>query len=439
MNELNILSALMLKLDNEKLLFEESNNFLKKLQKDIFKKYKIGIKINKFLCDTREDSKEELIEDYNKFKIEKVSTNSTIGDYFAINFDSITDEGFEYMIGFSENVDYNHPEKANCKLYQLYSAFKSNGEKTITIIVQYFEEFLSLFLHMLIEQKPEAFLYDKQIRYSQIIETDIEKLKEDILNQEVRNYMYDVISTLEKIDNVCKFNLSNNEVFEKYKEIDMHRNIIVHNGGIVNEEYNRRVSKKYRKELKTVIKCNPELIDEDIIAIEKFAFLLSYLQGKNEEDWDTLESVAFESLCSEKWRFCEFAYDLIRKDKSISNEMKTLFTANYLLSRKNIEGLEKTREEIEKFDVSGMNTYYALSKDLLLEENDEIVKKLEVVFNKEIKAYFIKTWPIFSEFRKTVEYESFVKKHSEYFSAIKDEFVNNDEDDIDNSVVQCEE
>lgn len=417
MKELNDLSALMLKLDNEEMLYRETKTIIEKRIKEVAKKYRIGIEINNIIydycCKTPEDFKKE----YDEFISKKADKSQTYGDYFEIDFENSNDKIIAYSLKTTGNVEYIHPEKAECKLYQMFSASKSNGEKAITTIVQYFEEYLASFLRANIIEKPEAYLFDKQIKYSEIIEKDVDLIKKDIIQQEVKNLMYDVISTIKRIDSINKYNLADNEVFDKYKEINMHRNIIIHNCGCVNSDYNNNVSKKYKKELNTEIECDQKLIDEDILTIEKFAFLLSFLHGKSESDIEMLENVAFDALCAEKWEFCKYAYDLMRKEKTIPNDLRASFTANYLLSCKKLEGLEKTREIIEKFDVSGMETSFVMAKDLLLEKNQEVVSDLNAVFDDAITAYMVECWPIFIDFRKTEEYLKFVKDHSSSFSA----------------------
>lgn len=420
MKDLNYLSALVLKLDNEQMLFKETDKVLVKKSKEIFKKYSVGIGIHEFNMNLIGKAPTEFKSLYDSFANKKTIDGKVYGDYFQIDFDETNEKVLVYTLKSAGNIEYIHPEKAECKLFQIYSAFKSNGERAITSLVQYFEEFLSSFLYINISEKPEAYLFDKQIKYSQILENDIESIKKNILQQEIKNLMYDAISTLEKVDIINKFNLNKNEIFEKYKEIDMHRNIIVHNKGRINEEYNSKVPEKYQKELGTIVNCDEDLIDEDVLAIKKFAFLLCYLDGKNKTDLDMLEGVAFDALCNEKWAFSKYAYELLKNNKIISTEEKAIYTANYLLSCKQMDGFEKTRESIEKFDVSGMETMYLMAKDLLLENYQKVLSELEEIFNRDITAYNVECWPIFIDFRKSEEYERFVESHSSEFVDFKE-------------------
>ncbi len=412
--DLNVLSALMLKLDNEKMIYEESNVILYDKMTDIKEKYKFGIEIHNFLNSIRNFTKEEVVEKYESF-VDEMVDDKRIGDYFKLDKDSIHENGLTYSIATEGDPEYFLPENAGCKFYQMYEALSSNGKKTITTIVQYFEEYLAFLLRAIISDKPDAFLYDKQIKYNQLINSDIEKLKEDIVNQTVKELMYDVTKTIKKISEVYNFDISKNDVFDKYVEINAHRNIIVHNSGFVNSDYNGLVSKKYQKELGTNICCNQDLIDEDIFSVKKFAFLLFFMIGNSESELEILESVAFTSLCHEEWEFCEYAYGLLSKNKSSSHEAKLLYRINQLLAKKNIRGLESVKKEIDDLDVSGMLDYYTIGKDLLLENNSKIVEKLEANFNDCYNAYNIIKWPIFIEFRKTDEYNEFVKKHSKEF------------------------
>ena len=78
-----------------------------------------------------------------------------------------------------------------------------------------------------------------------------------------------------------------------------------------------------------------------------------------------------------------------------------------------------SKEAIDKFDVSGMETLYLLAKDLLLENYQNVLEELEEVFDERITVDCVECWPIFADFRKTEEYTKFVEKHSSDFLDFK--------------------
>ena len=52
------------------------------------------------------------------------------------------------------------------------------------------------------------------------------------------------------------------------------------------------------------------------------------------------------------------------------------FNINRLNAKKHLVGMEKARKEIENLDVSGMNDSYLIAKELLLENNENIINKV---------------------------------------------------------------
>jgi len=412
----NILKSLILKLENELLFFEENTRFLSKQRIEIAKKYYVGLKINEFLESIKESEKniEEIKNEYKKFSEEKIpDTNLTFSEVFVINEDETTDETISYGLRICKDNKRYMPQLAREKIFQLNEAHRTIGEKTIVNCLQIFEEYFSSILKILINMKPEAYFYDKAIKYSVLINKNIEELTNELINQEVDALMYGVSETIEKVNQIHKLKLEKHQdIWDAYRELDLRRNLIVHNEGRVNQKYLSALPKKYTTPQDgSYLRCDDIYVVKSIESLIKFAYLLYYLITDGEEALCFLESIAFEFLSSEKWDISLFAYDLLLSIPALKNLDKTIYQINRLIAKKHINGLDQTKEEIEQVDVSGMENRYTIAKKLLLEEHIEVNKLLKIDYPESFDFHMIQTWPIFKEYRDSDEYKEFINEH----------------------------
>ncbi len=412
----HILKNLILQLENELLFFEENTKFLKKRRLEISKKYYVGLKINQFLESISDSDKtmDEIILEYQKFSEEKIlDTNLTFGDVFVINENDSTAENIAYGLAICKDTDRYVPKIACEKIFQVNEAYRKIGEKIIVNCLQIFEEYFSSILKILISTKPEAYFYNKTIPYSELINKNFEDLTEELINQEVEALMYGVSDTIAKVNQIHKFKLEKyQDIWDAYTELDLRRNVIVHNEGRVNQKYLSELPSKYSKpQVDTLLICDDVYVVQSIESLTKFAYLLYYLISDGEKELTFLDNTAFEFLESEKWEVALFAYDLLLAIPTLKNIDKALNRVNRLIAQKHIDGLESTKAEIERFDVSGMDNRFVIAKKLLLEEHREVNELLKVAYPEPFDFHMIQTWPIFMEYRKSEEYKEFINEH----------------------------
>ena len=412
----NILKNLILKLENEKLLFEENTRFLSKRKIEVAKEYYVGLRIKQFLESLKK--KDQTVEDikiaYQEFSEEDIpGTNLKMGEVFVVNYEETTIDNIAYGLRICKDNKRYIPQLACEKLFQLEEAHRTVGEKTIVNCLQVFEEYFSSILKILISMKPDAYFYDKAIKYSVLINKDIEELTDELINQEATALMYGVSETIEKVNQIHKLKLEKHQdVWDSYIELDLRRNVIVHNEGRVNQQYLSGLPQKYTKPKEgDLLPCDDIYVTKSIEALIKFAYLLYYLISDGEEQLCFLESIAFEFLNSEKWEVSLFAYDLLLAIPKLKNMEKITYKINRLIAKKHIEGLCSTKDEIEEIDVSGMENRYLIAKKLLLEEHKEVNKLLEIDYPESFDFHMIQTWPIFLEYRNSNEYKAFINDH----------------------------
>ena len=414
-----VLNNALVKLENERMFYDEFGKVLRAKIKKFQKDYRIGLKIYDFLCDSME-GENDLKTQQEKLKdllSEKINDKTKIGDLFICEFDKETSE-LKYSLKISKDMEFYSPEKVRDKIIELNSAIKSIGEQTVVSCVQYFEEFFDGLLRNLMEQYPEKYFYDKKIDYKDVVQNSLSEIKDKVIGNEVYSMMHGVVDSVKKINDKHSLGLSNyNDLFEKYIEIDAHRDIIVHNFGKANKDYNDAVAKRFQKELGKYINIDDKYINDTIDNIEKFEFLLYYLCGKTDEEENLLEKIAFNFLCKEHWDNSLFFYDLLKRIKKKDNRILLMtYQVNYALAYKYLEGMEKAKEIIEEIDVSGMNDTFVIAKHLLLEENEDAFNILVNTYPNSFRIHSIIQWPIFKEFRKTEYFGNFIKKFEDDFN-----------------------
>ena len=206
----NILKSLILKLENELLFFEENTKFLANRRMELAKEYYVGLKINNFLESVKKTAQtiDDIKTQYQKFSEEKIpNTNLTFGEVFVINEEETTTENIAYGLRICKDNKKYMPQLACEKIFQVSEAHRTIGEKTIVNCLQVFEEYFSSILKILISTKPDAYFYDKAIKYSVLINKNIEELTNELINQEVNALMYGVSETIQKVNQIHKLKL----------------------------------------------------------------------------------------------------------------------------------------------------------------------------------------------------------------------------------------
>ena len=413
------LKRFVLQVEMEKKLYEKTMKILLIDARDIRDKYRHALDINNFLSRLSSmNNIDEMQSSYQDFCAQKIDDKLCYGDIFTLDEEALQQGKIFYSIRSDKiNADYYHPEIGMNKYYQIAEALKGVGEKVITNSIQAFEKCFEKILSYLIKTKPEAYLFGKNIEYTKLINCDVEELKEMLIRQEIDKLMYSVSDTIKKLNENHSWHLDKHrELWDEFIEVDLHRNIIVHNNGVINNEYLNKVPQQYKNQEKDAyIKCNKPCVEKKTNTLLKFAFLLYYLVANASADLDALDNVAFNILKDENWDVAQYAYLLLYNTKKLDLVRKTNYQLNYLNAKKHLLGKESVLKEIMDVDVGGMKDMYTVAKKLLLEDYDNITEELEKCYPGDFNSYYIETWPIFIEYRKSKEYLIFREKHKEDF------------------------
>lgn len=213
--------------------------------------------------------------------------------------------------------------------------------------------------------------------------------------------------------------LFEDNLFDQFKEIYYRRNLVVHNQGIVNEVYLNYIKN-------TKVKIGEKLnVDSDYL---ENAFLLTSLMlvdtffglRRVADDKDELItwiiSYGYDCLVEQKWGKAKYIFRVILQDEGIKAIDKQIAQVNYWIAIKNLEGISAIQDDVNSLDVSAMQLQFSVAKEALLNNYKEVSVLLDQCLRRgEISSYYIKTWPLFNEFRASDEYSDFVEKHKDEF------------------------
>lgn len=400
-----------------------------KITKDVEKKiskYIPGAMIDRYLF-AKATRQEELLANETGIKITELA-ETLLRDITISEIES------GYSISYKINEVYENdpkyefnPSRAAREYRKLSERIEIlNNSTLISLLIKYEETIAGIFKYI-ISKFPTAYLSNKTLSYSEIMEINskIDSVKEILLEREIDEIMRLPISDWYKIlTEKHKINFDNlNEYFSDFKEVYYRRNILVHNNGRVNISYLNGIGKKTHGELKQGM---PLSVDKDYL---NKAFGLTYIMiygtildvaniyKESYELHDSLHNYAFQHMIDKEWEISYYIYQNIMKKKtpatpSIDIEMRKI---NYWISMKNLYGIDKIREEVISYDVSAMEGEFKVAKACLLDDYKEINSLLEIYLNKNVYPQSIENWPLFIQYRKSNEYKKFKKEHASDF------------------------
>jgi hypothetical protein len=222
------------------------------------------------------------------------------------------------------------------------------------------------------------------------------------------------------------------EYLDVLVEVFQRRNIIVHNGGIVNPIYLSKAAPelKDKYEVGERILISRTYLDKAIGVFERTFVLIAaelwYKQtGEEGQIADTLSSIAFDHLTKERWDIAEGLSKFIMSGKTLP-EIALLFAKlNYWQAVKWQGRYEEIKNDVETADFSGKGLAAQLALHALANRVPEFFQLLPEVITVDIKPGLrghrisyedLDTWPIFREIRQDPLYEKFRKEHVSEFA-----------------------
>ena len=297
-------------------------------------------------------------------------------------------------------------------------------------LVSRYDEFIAGILRNYYKAYPNKLKNpDKTITYDEIVELNsVELIKDAFIDKEIDRLLYGShIDQIDFLDDNLKLGIKANcSRIKDFIEITERRNIIVHNGGIVNKQY-LQTCKKYDIKIDTKIKDGSLIIVTDDYFEQAFAcvFELGLRIGQSSvrrlfpeklDDADTslINAIGFPILESENWELSkiifEFAKDIPLKFIS-DDRSHRIYVINLCICLKHLRKKKEMSELIDSYDWSSSGNEFQLALRILKEKYDETEKIMENFHKEEpFPDHAYRTWPLFLEFRRTDNFKRAYKK-----------------------------
>lgn len=284
-------------------------------------------------------------------------------------------------------------------------------QNALISLVSAAEWFLSQLLHEYFELYPDAAgVRDRSLTLSDLqaigsVDDARTYLIDLRIEEVIRGSFKDWIHFLK---NNLKLSLSYLSIDEDHlTEIYQRRNLLAHNGGIINKIYLSKVSQSVRSDLKVgdLVSISQEYLDKAIDRFERFFLLVSLELWKKISPEDTgraniITDISFNHLCEERWNIAEGLNYFLVNDKKLPEKKRLIGQINYWQSLKWADRFEEIRRDIEDSDFSAKDEIFTLAKYALLDDEAQFLNLLPSILKAEkITENDLREWPLFRSMR----------------------------------------
>lgn len=199
------------------------------------------------------------------------------------------------------------------------------------------------------------------------------------------------------------------------------RNLLVHNGGIVNRIYVSNYPEELGPppEIGEKIDVSSEYLSETISTFERcFLLIAAELWKKIGKDdakrGKIFINLAYEHLLAERYDVAESLSLFSSNDKSLQEADQLYAKINYWIAKKFGDGFDAIRVDVENEDFSAKSRLFILAKNVLLDNFEDAHQDIEYLLEHDDDFSFekVKTWPLFKEFREQGIYHDMLNQHT---------------------------
>ncbi len=383
-----------------KIHLEEDEDLKLKLKNELNEMFDGEIEVTTKPLD--EEDKEEEVEKKLAFRIK--------GDTSKI------DDAFDFQVKSSEQQDLLY---VNSFINLLSSA----------------EWFYSQILHFYYDQNPNSAGVKKKTLTLEELKSfgSVEDAEKYLIDSKIEGLLRSSFSDwMETLKIEVKLGLGylddfNDELIEIYQR----RNLLVHNGGIVNSIYLSKVSQNLREKVETGVKLT---VDETYLdnAINKIHVLFSLIAcelwkkqlPEDDERSDYLMSLNYQYLKRKNWNIAKLPNIFLSGDAKQPTIPKTYAKLNCWLCQKRTNDSTELKKELEKVDFSDKTIIIQLALASLKDDEETFFKLLPKAINSdELDPESLFDFPIFEEMRENKKFEDFQKENEKIIEYLKEKNV----------------
>lgn len=206
---------------------------------------------------------------------------------------------------------------------------------------------------------------------------------------------------------------------EELIEIYQRRNLLVHNGGIVNSIYLSKISDTYKEGLKIgdKIEVSKKYLENAIGKLELVFILIACELWKKLKDDDDerayiLMNLGYKFLQDKNWDVSECANYFLCGDKKMPIASRTAAQLNVWLCKKESGKYDEIKKEVEGIDFSDKSLIFQVALAALKGDKDFFFEHLpQVLRTEELSPNDLFEFPILREMRETEEFEKFKQEN----------------------------
>ncbi len=348
-------------------------------------------------------------------------------------------EDFQKHFVKVKNEDGNHEMLIKAEKYYEFTcclrklkayalALQTIPRSYVISLVSAFDAFLGRLLKVVFISKPELFTNsEKNLTFSQLMEFgSIDDAKDYILEKEIESLLREShVKQFSELENRFHMTLKKDlTIWPSYVELTERRNLFVHSGGIVSNQY-IKVCQENDIELGD-IKCGDELtVNQEYFnnayeTVFEMGFKLAQVLWRkfkpdelNGAD-DNLCTIGYDTLFDENYKLTKIIFDFaLHSLPKISDEnLRLVMLINLALATKYSGDEKRAIEIIKNEDWSATRGKFRLAEAVILRKYHDAYKIMREIGNnrQEVPQENYKDWPLFKEIRNETEFQLVYKE-----------------------------
>ncbi len=331
-------------------------------------------------------------------------------------------EVLEYKESFYLIPNTDHRKNHNLiidKVSKNNSKFSLLSNSSLISLVSFSEIYLNrLFSHFFTLYPKCLNLGEKNIVFNTISNLkSIKQIEQQLIHNEVDNIMRgNAQSWFTYLNEKLKIDFNEVKHLEsKVFEVFLRRNLIVHNGGIVNDVYLSKVSTHSKYKNGEKVKVTKKYLLDSIDTIEIVFFVIGYKLWKQIDKVDierpvTIQDIIYNDfMLKDRWLVAEILLDCLLSDNTKQID-KAVTEINLMLCKKRLNKTDEFKEMVDKFDDTDKNLFLKLGF-AALKEDEKFFDLLEAsLITKEIDFSSLEEMPVFEEIKQHPKYQNLKRR-----------------------------